>query len=323
MTDFTEPVIRVDVEGLHVISEELAAKLAKKNLSPSMITSLAQCPAKWLGESLVVRDLIEEEPDNAARRGTMFHKVMEIFFACAPEERTVPKIKEVVAEVLASDDYKDLADIPEAVKWLRDAVNGYYTMGAKPEKVSIASIKDGKTGADKIGLEVFVKGRIGDTKREILGFIDRLVEDPREEGAVVVEDWKTGAKSKRWNPASKGDDGRAEARQQVIYAKLLEAQGVKVTGARLIFPMVPDIVNVDLNDEEFAESVVADVEEADAKLDVFIELNTFEYNPSFLCAWCSLAKICPSAQIKPYAKMREAYAKQPSIDVLAKGFDFQ
>lgn len=664
MTDFSGPRVSMDSEGLHVVSEEVAEKLARKNISPSLVSSLEQCPAKWLGESFVVRELVEEEPDNAARRGTLFHKVMEVFFALPPEERTKTKIKDIVEEVFAEDEFKDLSELPEVVTWLRDAINGYYSMKAQPEKVQVATIPDEK-GEQVSGLEVFVKGKIGDTKRETLGFIDRLVKDTRPgvpEGSVVVEDWKglaldtliptpngfttmekikvgdyalsslgaptkvmkksqvhnrpcyeislssketvvcdnehlwavvyrmkssskfveetltadelyelfndsdlvkihisnpealnlpevdlpidpyilgawlgdghnrggyiscggsdrdamekilsglwptvkwhqdsrnsngdfsfpaqkgknlsallkdegllynkhipekylfasheqrlallqglmdtdgtwsksrnravfgginkqlvadvrqlvasfgvnaswneiyktlpwkdnetygpiytmefatfsfnpfrlprkrmlaetyddtlktkrqsslryieavtpipsvptqcigvdsedslyqfgklftlthnTGAKVKRWNPKTKGDEGRGEARQQVIYKELLQQRGINVTGARLIFPVAREVVNINLNDEKFLNQCVTDIEEADAKLDIFIERNTFEYKPSFLCSWCSLAKICPAAQIKPYKKMQDAYAKQPGPEVL-------
>lgn len=320
MTDFSEPLARIDTEGVHVISPILSEKLAKKNISPSLISGLEKCPAQWFSDSFVIRDLIEELPDNPARRGNLFHKVMEIFFADPPAARTHARIKEVVEEVLASEEFADMAEMPEVVQWLKDAINGYYSMGARPEKVQVATITD-DAGEEKVGLEVFVKGKIGESKRDTLGFIDRLVKDPRDEEAVIIEDWKSGAKTKRWNPKTKSDEGLGEARQQVIYSMLLEQEGQKVSGARLIYPIPRELVTVDLKDADFLARVKNDVEEADAKLDIFLERNTFEFKPNFLCAWCPLSKLCPVATIKPYAKMQEAYAKQPEPEVLLKGFD--
>lgn len=315
MTDFSEPLARIDSEGIHVVADSVSKKLAKKNISPSLITGLEKCPASWFSDSFVLRDLIQEQPDNPARRGNLYHKVMEIFFAEDPGNRTHTRIKEIVDEALASDEFKDMAEMPEVIAWLRGAINGYYSMGAKPDRVKVAKLTDDE-GKESIGLEVFVKGKIGDSKRDTLGFIDRLVQDPREDGAVIIEDWKTGAKVKRWNPNTKSTDGLGEARQQFIYAKLLAQQGVKVTGARLIYPVPQEIVKVDLQDEAFSKRVENDVEEADAKLDIFIERNTFEYKPSVLCAWCPMAKICSEALIKPFPKMREAYANQPEPEDL-------
>lgn len=321
-TALTEPGIRVDRYGLHVISDHVSKKLAKKKLSPSAITGLNKCAASWLADSFVMRDIITEEPDNAARRGSLFHKIMEDLFALPPEDRTHDAVKILTKKALTSEEFGDMAAYPEAVAWLREAINGYYRMGGDPTKVEIASIPDSRTGELKKGLEIFVDGKIGNTERPILGFIDRLIVNPKNPGSVVIEDWKSGAKAKRWNPKTKSDDGLGEARQQIIYAMLLKQQGVNVSGARLIFPVPQEVVTVDLNDEVMNQRVIADIEDADKKLTIMTENNTFEYTPGFLCAWCSLAKICPKAQIKPYAKMQEAYAKQPEPEVLAKGFEF-
>lgn len=322
MTKFEKPVLSMDSTGIHIIDETVAEKLEKKAISPSMITSLNTCPAKWVAESFVIKDLIEEEPDNPARRGSLFHKIMEDVFAYPPEERTKELVRSKVQENLSEGEFADLGEIPEAVEWVRGAVNGYYSMGGDPTKVKVANIT--LPGEDeKLGLEIFVKGKIGDTKRETLGFIDRLVEDPEKPGSIIVEDWKTGAKAQKWVKKNKGDQGLAEQRQQIIYALLLKQDDIDVSKARLIYPVAKEIVNVDLDDVELRARVVKDVEETDKKLDVFIDNNTFEMTPSFLCSWCPLAKACAVADIKPYAKMQEAYAKQPSPDVLAEAIEFR
>ena len=307
-------------DGISITSAEIAEKLEKKKISASLVTDLLQgCPAAWVAKSFVLRDNIEEEPDNALRRGSMFHKVMEDFFAHPAEERTAKLIKSLVHEVLNEGEFADLGQQPEAVKWLRGAVNGYWNMEEKPEEVVIAEIPT-KRG-NKPGLEVFVAGQIGEASRSSLGFIDRVSQT--EDGGVRVEDWKSGAKAKVWNPKTKSTDGLGEARQQIIYTMLLEQMGVNVTGARLIFPVAGKIVNVDTTDEAFRKRVVADVEEADRKLDVLIETNKFEFSPSALCAWCPLAKLCPEAQILPNPKMRKAFDSQPGPEVLMKGIDLQ
>lgn len=317
-----EPGAVLDANGVHVLSKKVANKLEKKNLSASLITGLEKCAASWFADSFIIREIIDEEKDTPGRRGNLFHKVMEDFFALEPEERVHSKMKETVDLVLASDEYKDLAEIPEVVDWLKSAINGYYQMGGKPEEVKIAKLKN-DDGEETLGLEVFVKGKLGETKRDILGFVDRIIVNPKSDDSVVVEDWKSGTKSKRWNPKTKSDDGFAEARQQIIYAELLKAKGLDVAGARLIYPVPQDIVNVPINDKKLVERVYDTVLEADAKLDIFIERNTFEYTPSFLCAWCPLAKICPAATIKPYAKMQDAFSKQPDPEILLRGFEIR
>lgn len=332
--EFLEPVLVADSKGLHIASADVSAALEKKNLSPSMITGLEGCHARWVADTFVMRDLLEEEPDNAARRGSLFHKVMEEFFTLEPEERTTTRMKEMVAQVLDSAEFKDMNQYPEAIQWLREAINNYYRMGAKPQKVEIAKLPDKYKGGEKLGLEIFVKGQLGESKRPILGFIDRLVVDQRnkETNGIFIEDWKSGGKAKVWNPKTKSDEGLAEARQQVIYSMLLKQDGYNVTGARLIFPSAkdkktgeyaPTIVNVDINDESFNQKVLDSITETDKKLDMLIDENTFEYKPDFLCSWCSLARACPRATVKSFQKAQDAYASQPDPSILAKGIYFQ
>ena len=411
----TEPLVEITKDGIRVLSTETSAKLAKKKLSASTITGLQGCPASWLANSFVLPGLLEEEPDNAARRGSMFHQVMENFFGHKPEERTHEIMRQEVKNVLSSDEYKDLAQIREAVLWLRAAVNGYYNMhaDADPSEVVIAELETvsptgkgtafgevieklgtGKSSKEEIevavedalsssnyyrlrsneaavkwikksaksylkehgedldapeaiaarnelvftgnrsvdpGLEIFVVGRIGNATRDTLGFIDRVKEVDREEGSdisseVMVEDWKSGAKVKKYKPGTKAKnpEGLAEQRQQIIYSLLLEQEkGVKVTGARLIYPVAREVVNVDLTDEALRARVIADVEAADAQLTDHIERNLFEYSPSILCSWCPLAKICPAAKTFNHVeKARVAWDSQPEPEQLSDAIQF-
>ena len=324
-----EKLISLDKNGAHVLAESVSEKIAKKNISPSMVTSFEGCSARWLGDQFVVSALVEEQPDNAARRGSLFHSVMENLFALPPEERTKEAMKKAVTETLQSEDYVDISKNRDVVMWLRNAVNGYYTMGGDPTKVEIAEIERMKTKKDgtpygvvESGIEIFVKGPLGEASRPTLGFIDQVIVDPtRDDGSVIIQDWKSGAKVKKYKPKNKSEDGLAEQRQQIIYSELLRQEGVKVSGARLIFPVAREVVDVDLGSTELRDRTIRDVEETDKKLDLFIENNTFEYKPSFICAWCPLARICPEADIKPYEKMREAYAKQPTPEVLMPGVE--
>lgn len=187
-------LIYLDDEGAHVIARSVAEKLEKKKLSASMITGLlgdTGCAARWLADNFAVREVVEEEPDNPARRGSLFHKVMEDLFALEPEERTQTKVKELAVQTLKSDEFKDLSTSRDVFEWLKSAINGYYNMGGNPEKVQVAEIVMDESKGPQKGLEIFVKGKIGNTKREILGFIDRLVLNTvREDGSLIIEDWK-------------------------------------------------------------------------------------------------------------------------------------
>lgn len=314
------PLASFDSEGIHLSSNKITQKLEKKQLSASLITGLQNCPAQWAFNSFVMPQYLKEHPDNAKTRGSMFHKVMEDFFRLKNNERTPQRMKVIVRSVLQSNEFSELAQYPDAVDWLKNAVNGYYNMGAKPQKVKVADI-DIK-GERQPGLEMFVNGKIGNTKRSIVGFVDRIVEDPRKgSDGVIIEDWKTSAKAKHWNPNTKDIEGLAEQRQQIIYTMLLKAQGVNVTGARLLYPVARDFVKVNLKDEKMCDRVVSDVEEADKSLTIMTETNTFEARPSFLCSWCPLVKVCKVANMKNFKKAIDARKNQPEPEEIMKGLD--
>lgn len=317
-----EPLITLDSEGAHISSEKVSKAFEKKDISATMITGLEGCHARWLMDTFVAREIIHEEPDNPARRGKVFHTVMEHFFAHDANERTPGLMKKTVKETLESPDYIDLKDNRDVREWLRDAVNGYYKIGAKPQNITVAKIKD-RNGNEKPALEQFVKNRVTDSRRKTLGFIDRVIEDPREghEDQVIVEDWKTGAKAKKWNGES--DEGFPEQRQQTLYSMMLENEGVDVSRARLIYPVAQEIVKVDPNDEKLRERVKDDVHKTDNALDHLSETNTFEYTPSFLCHFCPLVKYCPEAQVRKVGKLKTAYESQPGLDILSKGIEFK
>lgn len=318
--EIKEPWLKMTQHGIEIISEEVSEKLEKKKLSPSAITALDQCPAQWLANSFVLPHIVENEPDNAARRGSLFHKVMEDFFELDGDERTKEAMRDLVTKTLLSEEFVDLSQNRDVIQWLRGAVNGYYNMKADvaPEDVVIAELElDGET---RKGLEVFVTGKIGDTRRNTLGFVDRITKDENGEDSVIVEDWKSGAKAKHWNPKTKSTDGLAEQRQQIIYAILLEQQDIDVSSARLIYPVAREIVDVDLSDKKLRQRVIDNVEKADSQLDLHIENNLFEYGPTFLCNWCPLISICPvGVGPRKVQKALDARAKAPSKEILTKG----
>lgn len=314
-------LMRMDPSGSSIASPEIMEKLTNKKISASMITGLEGCHTRWLAQTFVVGEVLPHEPDNAASRGSMFHRVMERFFARPEGTRNVTAIKEDIALTLEEEDFAIFKDNADALEWLMGAINNYRELakelGENVNEITIADVvTHGRYGEyTKKGLEVFVSGKVGESSREVLGFVDRVVQG---ENGVVVEDWKTGGKAKKWNPKTKSNDGLAEQRQQILYSMLLEQSGNKVEGARLIYPVAKDVVDVDLNDEEMKSRVIADVEKTDQALDKLIENNQFGYSPSFLCPWCPVAKICSKAKIARTEKSQGAYSSQPDALTLSK-----
>lgn len=329
MVDSAKMVLRQDYATIE--DEGIFDELSRKKLSASMITSFEGCHARWLGETFVTRDILEQDLDTAASRGSLFHRVMEIFFGLPPTERETSVIKKCLGQALKETDrngvrtFGHFSSNREALQWVLDSARKYYQMGENPKDVEIATIT--QKGREQQGLETFVGGKVADTEREMVGFVDRVSVSSDGDG-VIVEDWKTG-KMKSWkgslekNKDGESAEGFAEQRQQKIYAMLLQNEGNNVSGARLIYPSAQTFVDVDLNDIELESRVVDDVLTADKTLSELEDSNQFAYKPSFLCAWCPLVKMCPQSpfnrpggQKRLRGKVLDSYNQQPGIDVL-------
>lgn len=323
-TNGTGVLVTFDNDGAHIVDPGVAQKFRDKKISASLITDLREgCHAGWLAKTYVVPEVITEPEDNPRTRGSLFHRVMEHFFALPPAERTKDNLRDCIRRTLSEEEFQGFATNRDAAAWLTSTIRGYYTM-EDPTGVRVATIDD------KPGLERFVSGQLPGVSRRVIGFVDRITETPT---GVMVEDWKTGAKPKEWAgvyPArSKRPDGSpfydtrkslgyAEARQQGLYTLLLEQQGQTVDGARLLFPAAPTptVVDVPVHDPEFRGSIVRDAAEVDTALDLLSDTNEFTYNPSVLCSWCPLAKVCPAAQ-GPFGRSEKqslAWDSQPELE---------
>jgi len=317
------PVAAISNEGIQILDSEIMERIKNKKLSPSLITNVLACPARWIAESFIINEMIPDDEDNPATRGQLFHKVMEVAFEEDPDVRSRERLAEITEEVIGTEEFQQFQGNDDALAWLSRTIDGYYRMGGRPKRVNVATYQRSGDKEAKKGLEVFVRGRLGNCTRDTLGFIDLLAVSAKDPEAVVVQDWKTGKAKKRWNPANKGTEGLSEARQQAIYSILLEQDGVKVDGARLVYPAAGEVVEVDIKDERVLKRAVADAEEADEKLTTMIENNLFEFDPPVpLCAWCPLSRLCPAAKIGSFAKARAAAANQPTPEDLAPAFDF-
>lgn len=335
-----EPLMSMDETGVHLLDDRLMNKLERKKLSPSLINALVdKCHASWLAQSFVLPEYIEEPEDNPRTRGQVFHSVMERFFGYDPVERTKSGIRRAVQETLEEDNYA-FAREGEPYEWLTRTVNGYWKLVKTnaeienaPHEVVLAEVE--LEGRKRSGLELFVTAHLGDAERDTLGFIDRLV--MAEDGSVIVQDWKTGAKIKRYTggPKSQGVD---EKRQQFIYGLLLRELGFEVHTVQLIFPAAfsqpprgsneepvhePGVLTFNLDSEpRFIKRVLEDVETADSMLSDIITSNTATYKPGILCAWCPLAKLCPAKQVNiDNAKVMKSYMSQPDADDLLRGIE--
>lgn len=330
--DGSRPVrARLTKDGLSLEDPELVSKAEKMKLSNSAVTAMLKCPARFAADKWILRELMPEDPLSANVLGSAFHKVMEIFYGKPADHRTVDDMKAAYKEALELDEFKAVHDDKEARQWVKDRINSYWVMGLEnPADVKIASVeREGKWGPyEKKGLELYLQGKIGDSKRDTCGFIDRLCVD--DDGEYLIDDWKTGKHADVFNPSDKYPDF-SKVRQQILYTIMLEQQGGKVKSARLIYPKttyVDDegneaeggfVDDIPIRNKYYVRQAIKDVETVDAAVESCVERNTWDADPSPLCSWCPLVNICPSALKSSKANAVASREKQPTKEFLATG----
>lgn len=279
--------VRVTKDGIKIIDEELMKKVKAKNLSASMTSSFFQCPADWLMDSFILSQIEHEEPVYF-KRGHIFHEMMEEFYAIPKAERNRDKLILILKTILVEKYPQVIKGDKESMLWVREAIDGYEKLVPDYMDRDVAYIPAKKGSEDKVlGLEKFVRGKLGNTKREIVGLVD-FIEDMGD-GKFAIRDYKTGKRINDFDAdkpiSDKNDFGYA--RQQLLYTMLLEQEGIEVSEASLEFPIAGGIVMVDVFNEKLRAQVIEDMERLDEALDKCIEENLFPFHGHFWCAWCA------------------------------------
>lgn len=282
----TNKLVKVTKEGIVILDDNLRAQVKKKNLSASMVSSFFECPADWLMNSFILPKIDHEEPIYFAR-GHIFHETMEEFFKLPKEDRS-PKILSQLAMTVIKRDYAAYMNDLETMNWVKDALQGYLETGFEYKNVDVAEIVKSKSKGPELGLEIFVRGKLGDTTRDVVGFVDRV--DRLPDGTLRVVDYKSGKKIYPFNPeAAIGQNNDfGYWRQQLAYSMLLEQDGHKVGGAVLEFPVARGQVEVDVFNENLREQVKKDFEATDRALNKCLEENLFPFYGHMFCKWCGM-----------------------------------
>lgn len=280
----TKKLVKVVKEGIVILDEELKQKIRNKNLSASMISSFGQCPADWLMDSFILPLVDHEEPVHFAR-GHIFHQTMEGFFRLNKEERN-PKILSQIAMKVIKKDFGAYLDDLETMAWVKQALQGYLETGFEYKDVDVAQIVKSKSKGPELGVEIFVKGKLGDTTRQVVGFVDRV--DRMADGSLRVVDYKSGKKIHAFDPDKDIDSYNDFGywRQQLAYSMLLEQAGHQVSGAVLEFPIAKGAVEVDVYNEKLRKQVEADFERVDRGLNKCLDDNLFPFQGHMFCSWC-------------------------------------
>lgn len=302
--DRISKLVKVHEDGIEILDEDLMKKVKRKNLSASMVSSFFQCPADWLMDAFLLPKMDYEEPVHFVR-GNIFHDTMEEFFTLDKEQRSPQSLSQLAMKVI-KEKYKESLTDRETMAWVKQALQGYLEAGFEYKNIDVAQIVKNKNKGPELGVEIFVKGKLGNTQREVVGYVDRV--DQLADGSLRVVDYKSGKKIHPFDPDAVISDNNSFGywRQQLAYTMLLEKDGHNVSGAKLEFPIAKGEVVVDVNNEKLRKQVEKDFEAVDAALTKCIEENFFPFNGHFFCKWCGM--LSPNHTPSRYGKLNVSIA---------------
>jgi putative RecB family exonuclease len=224
-------------------------------------------------------DLLREPPTIATAKGTLVHRALELLFERYPAgQRDVALMPGLVAdavpEVLDNDENQTLALTPIS----RDR------MIAEAEQLATNYFKlEDPNLINAIGLELKMDVKIGDLT--VRGIIDRL--DRREDGALIVVDYKTGK-------PPRAQDESAKMAGVHMYALMCE-QAFGQLPAEVHLLHLKEPLRITQVPTPQSSTKVAKTAEALWKTIVrACENDDFRPSPSRLCDWCVFQQWCPS-----------------------------
>jgi len=247
-------------------------------LSPSKITAFTNCP---LAFRFSVIDHLPEPPSPAALKGTLVHRALEFLFAdyssgsrnleAAQQSlerawQELQNCEDGELEGLGLDEAATTAFLDDA----RELVNRYFEL-EDPNSVRA------------VGLELHLNMVLDGI--EVRGIIDRL--DERDDGSLVVVDYKTGR-------APRQEQSRSRLGGVHLYALMCEANGWgRPAAVRLIYLRDRVVISATPTDQAMrgtrqrALGVWSAIERA-------CKQDDFRPNPSSLCRYCAFQAHCPS-----------------------------
>lgn len=261
---------------LKVLDESIRKQIQSKRLSPSTVGKLLSSPADWVMSTFIEKYIKKEIDMVDLERGHWFHSIMEDFFAKKPEYRTSAELKASI-NLITKTKYPHIIKNEENKEWIKNGAAKFVKVFL-PEMQYDKNAKIYLNGKTQVGLEFFINGTIGNCKRGINGFIDRLSEG---DNGLVIQDWKTGKTVERFDETKKISDSNnfEYFRQQIAYAILLEQKGFVVSHGELIYPFteLPEKVIINTDSQKYREKTIADFENAEKVLEESIA-NDFTFS---------------------------------------------
>jgi putative RecB family exonuclease len=246
------------------------------SLSPSKVASFKDCA---LAFRYCAIDRLPEPPSEAAAKGTLVHKALELLFAEeAPAARTVEvamaKLDRAWVEVIEQDDeYADL-ELADAEAFRADAadrVRRYFDL-------------EDPTTINPIGLELRLEATLGSLK--LAGIIDRLELDA--DGELVVTDYKTGRA-----PGERYEQGKLGGVH--FYALLCEQMlGRRPALIQLLYLSDPPVAIVATPSDQSIRGVERRTSAMYDAIANACARDEFRARPGRLCDFCTFKPYCPA-----------------------------
>jgi putative RecB family exonuclease len=245
------------------------------SLSPSRVDAFTTCPLQFRFSSI---EKLPEPPGEAATKGSMVHRALELLFCMAPADRTPAAahacLDLAVAEYLVDPEFLMLGLDPSSqTAFIADAatlIDTYLTM-------------ENPTAIREIGLELRLEAPVGQIS--LRGIIDRLELD--HDGGLIVTDYKTGRP-----PRLNREQGKLGGVN--FYSFLCQAVlGQRPSKVRLMYLRTGETIESTPSEQSVTfltkrtSAVWNAVERACSTGD-------FRPRPSALCSYCAFQAYCPS-----------------------------
>ncbi|KAA0232701.1 MAG: PD-(D/E)XK nuclease family protein [Actinobacteria bacterium] len=246
------------------------------SLSPSKVSSFKDCALAFRFSAI---DRLPEPASEAATRGTLVHRALEMLLCAAPSERTEEHARlcldQAFSELRTDDDYLALElDTDQQDEFIADAadlVSRYFEL-------------EDPSSVQPIGLELRLEVEVAD-HLTLRGIIDRLELDER--GQLVVTDYKTGKV-----PGRQFEQARLGGVH--FYSYLCERFfGQRPARVQLLYLSAPEAIITEPTAqstrglERRLEAIWSAIERA-------CERDDFRPSPSRLCDYCNFRQYCPA-----------------------------
>lgn len=243
-----------------------------KNLSPSAIGTIQQCPLKYKFSKI---DRIPEPSNETQLLGSFAHEILAHLFAYPQGERTIEKAREIAKNLWQTKWEGQTVGVIKATgsmfRWqVWWCVENLFKL-ENPDEVHVS------------GVEHWVRGAI--SKVPMVGIIDRW---DNSSGSLVVTDYKTG------KIPTRAEYEEEKGLQLAIYGHMLEKEtGNPVGRTELLY--LKDGKRVEYPfDENIRETMIKTVTATWEKVFNMCDAGSFPPQPSVLCGWCSYKQtICP------------------------------